>query len=362
VIKMTKEDASLVKGWKEVVISAIWKSSLLMLAFHSLRAFWDPLYCNVYCSLKLMNTSAPSGYASHPYWKDLNYGDSCTDEQLHQYVLNQSSAGEYTISYIMSRLYTSSSVLVLLYHAWKNRRSLSIGMIPALLWCGYWMANIIMMNTHFEQDITFLTGGILHHAKAAKPALDKKSGTNAQGYLVCGTLNRIFFHYAIYYLVSNDKKIFKKLNPWMVVAMMNIGAQLALQMVLNNHPRYHAAADGGMTPELASAWPWSFHWFAYYHVIIHHDSGYSFGGEPVLDPFYDWQLDAGAYLHNDILKLQLGTYSHYVFVTLWDLFQSLSGMIVIWIIVRMAAFPLKEMPQAVAAPEATGTPSKKKVN
>jgi len=143
----------------------------------------------------------------------------------------------------------------------------------------------------------------------------------------------------------------------MVVAMLNVGAQLALNMVLNNHPRYHAAADGGLTPELQSAWPWTFHWFAYYHVIVHHDRGYSFGGEPLLDPFYDWQLDMGSFLHNDILKLQLGTYGHYLFVTLWDVFQSLSGMLVIWIVVRICAYPLKEMPQAVVP---AATPSKKK--
>jgi hypothetical protein len=362
-VSATKENASsmegvsLAKGWKEVVFSGVWKSTLLMMAFHAMRAFYDPLYCNIYCGLKLMNTSAPHGYSVHPFWKDLTFSDSaCSDTQLQQYISNQNSVGEYQFSWVMTRFYLAASVIVIAYQGYKNRQNLSLRMIPIFLFCGYWMANVILMNTHFEQDITFLTGGILHHARASKPALDKKAGTNAQGYVLCGMFNRFFFHYAMYHLFMSDKKILKKFNPYMIISMMNIGSHLALMTVMNNHPLYHKVADGGVTPELLKAWPWTFNWFAYFHVIVHHDKGYSFGGEPLLDPFFDLQLDVGSFLHNTVFKLQLGSPAHYLFVIVWDAFQFIAGMVVIWAAVRVGGYFMKDQK---ARPEAVEAPKKK---
>jgi len=296
--------------------------------------------------MKLMNESSPRGYSVHPLWKEIDYGTSCTDAMLTQYVANQSSPWEYFGATLLTRVYFGGSLLVLAVQGFRRRKAIFSSPITyalALLFIMYWQANVILMQTHFEQDVTFLTGGILHHAKSSKPALDKKIGTASQGYLLCGFYNRLFFLYCTYMIIKKDMRLRSKLDAGMATVMLNIGAFMALSQVFNSHPKYHAVADGGVTPELLKAWPWTFEWHAYYHVIVHHDKGYSFGGEPLLDHWFDFQLDAASFLHNKVFKLQMGTTPHYIFATVLDIFQSVSGMLVIWLALRIASYFLKPL-------------------
>ena len=59
------------------------------------------------------------------------------------------------------------------------------------------------------------------------------------------------------------------------------------------------------TKEMAGAWPYTDDYRAYKHCIVHHDTGESFAGDPVLDPLFDWQLHAFGNLHNNVLGLKL---------------------------------------------------------
>ena len=51
---------------------------------------------------------------------------------------------------------------------------------------------------------------------------------------------------------------------------------------------------------MASAWPYTDDYRAYMHCIVHHASGESFAGDPVLDPIFDWQLHAFGHYHNTV--------------------------------------------------------------
>jgi len=328
---------SLSQGWTDVIIAALWKSAVLTLGFNLLRVY-DPLYCNPHCGLKVMNTSDPVGYATHPHWKSLVYGE-CTDSQYKQWIQNQSSATEFALGmHVMNPIYLSISAVVLLYQSWQmiKARRFTFKLLPMLVFIGFWMANIILYNTHFEQDITYLTGGILHHAGHAG-AVNKKAGTIAQGYLICTTLNRIFFTYALYKLLSQDKKILSRFNIFMVLAMLNLSVYFAYSMVAENHPVYHAMAVNGSTPEMDNSWPYTKPWMAYAHCITHHDSGYSFGGDFFLDPIYDKQLDVYAMGHNAVLNLQVGTFSSNVFAWAFDSVQAILGVVVIYAIIHFCA-------------------------
>jgi hypothetical protein len=345
--------SSLASGWIVVIKSAIFKSALLSLVFLGLRSY-DPMYANVDCGLKVMNTSDPQGYAGHPYWRELRYGH-CSDEMADQYVINQSSQMEYFIGVnIMSPLYMVPSCLVLLYQSWQmvKTRRFSFKLFPALLFLGFWIANVVLYTTHFEQDITYLTGGILHHAGVRAPAINKKAGTISQGYVACGTVNRFFMHYALYQLLIQDKKVLSRFNIWMVLGMINLAMHFALAMVGGNHPVYHAMAINGSTPEMDNAWPYTHAWLAYAHCITHHQTGYSFGGDLFLDPIYDRQMDAFAWGHNKLLNLQVGSMGSNLFSMVFDSLQNMIGIVIIWGFIRLAALVMDDVP--------TVEPSKKK--
>jgi len=64
---------------------------------------------------------------------------------------------------------------------------------------------------------------------------------------------------------------------------------------------------------MVSAWPYTLESRAYKHAIVHHESGESFSGDPFLDPLFDYQLFAFGILHNDVLKLTIGSPAHYLF-------------------------------------------------
>jgi hypothetical protein len=345
---------SLAKGWIDVVKSALVKSAILSLVFLGLRTY-DPMYASVDCGLKVMNISDPQGYAGHPYWKELRYGH-CSDEMVDQYVKNQSSSVEYFIGVTLEgQLYLFISCLVLLYQSWQlvKTRRFSFKLLPVLLFIGFWVANVILYMTHFEQDITYLTGGILHHAGVRGPGVNKKAKTISQGYVLCGIANRFFIHYALYKLLLQDKKLLSRFNIWMVLGMINLAMYFIVAMVSANHPIYHAMAINGSTPEMDNAWPYTRAWRAYAHCITHHQTGYSFGGDLFLDPIWDYQMDAFAWGHNQLFKLEAGSMGSNIFGMLHDSLQNIIGIFVIWIVSRLAALVMDDVSAEVE-------PSKKK--
>eukprot|EP00615_Pteridomonas_danica_P013140 CAMPEP_0114345866 /NCGR_PEP_ID=MMETSP0101-20121206/12603_1 /TAXON_ID=38822 ORGANISM="Pteridomonas danica, Strain PT" /NCGR_SAMPLE_ID=MMETSP0101 /ASSEMBLY_ACC=CAM_ASM_000211 /LENGTH=140 /DNA_ID=CAMNT_0001482153 /DNA_START=638 /DNA_END=1060 /DNA_ORIENTATION=+ len=104
------------------------------------------------------------------------------------------------------------------------------------------------------------------------------------------------------------------MNPLVVVGLLNLTVWYAVNMVKHNHPWYHEVA----TPEMKSSRWYSQESRAYHHVILHHDTGESFSGDPFLDPVFDYQLYAFGYLHNKVFSIELGSAAHHAFNCVFD--------------------------------------------
>jgi hypothetical protein len=203
---------------------------------------------------------------------------------------------------------------------------------------------VVLMHTHFEQDVTFMTGAIIHHAEVQSPALNFEKGTISQGYLLCGMANRFFYSLVFYVLISGSPRLRTAFHPSVVVALLNLAIWGAVATVKHKHPLYHEIA----TPAMASAWPYTSESRAYKHVIVHHDTGESFSGDPFLDPLFDWQLHLFGQLHNAVLKLALNTPAHYAFATLFDHLGGAACAAVLWLYLHLGAC-IAPSPLAAAA-------------
>jgi hypothetical protein len=90
-------------------------------------------------------------------------------------------------------LFTLLGVLAIAKTSWDN---LSVPGPRTLFLAGctsftsYHAAKLMFMHTHFQQDILYMTGAIIHHAEAKHLGLDKKGGSVTQGYLLCGLVNQ----------------------------------------------------------------------------------------------------------------------------------------------------------------------------
>ena len=180
---------------------------------------------------------------------------------------------------------------------------------------------------------TLIAAFLLCTAESKSPGLNLEKGTISQGYLLCGMANRFFYSVVFYVLITGSPRLRAAFNPWVVVALLNLGIWLAVSTVKHKHPIYHQIA----TPEMANAWPYTFESRAYKHVIVHHDTGESFSGDPFLDPLFDWQLHAFGYLHNVAFGLTLNTPAHYAFATVFDHVGGAACMAVLWLYLHIGA-------------------------
>ena len=179
-----------------------------------------------------MNESNSEGYAAHPYWGGIKYGDACSEDgQLKAYRDAQFSKGEaklqngltlmwnlVALGALAHRLFAPSSNL-----RWRGTgHALRHGLGSALL--GYMGGLMVLTHTHFEGDVSYMTGerhgyrgrargrgggggggcsggsrpltpprpltstpgAVIHHAEEASPGMNLKMATLAQGYLLCG--------------------------------------------------------------------------------------------------------------------------------------------------------------------------------
>jgi hypothetical protein len=169
-----------------------------------------------------VNESDPRAYSVHPYWKDLTYDESCAGDLLQQYRNAQFSLLEGWLQTNLTMFWNIVAALVLIQQCFKsvttqglNFNSLRNTLITIVV--GFFAGTLLMMHTHFEQDVSFLTGAIIHHAEESNPAMNLKKSTMSQGYLLCGFVNRFFYSYVIYHLVTRSKKLSERFNPLVVV-------------------------------------------------------------------------------------------------------------------------------------------------
>jgi len=281
--------------------------------------------------MRLVNESDPGAYSRHPYWSNLKYDDSCAGDKLDQYVKNQYYNGERWWMDLGVNTWTVIGVCLTLYALFRGSFSggAVVGVFVTIIFA-YFAATLVLMHTHFEVDITFMAGGILHHARADKPGIDFKSGSVTEGYLYCGLLNRALYTLAIYLLITRDNLLKKYYNPLLAAGFLQLLLLLALTIVGKMHPVYHVMAVNGSTPEMDNAWPYTPAWQAYKHCIVHHDNGLSFSGDLVLDPVFDGFLYGFAYLHNTLFKIQLGSTAHFALSTAADAVMGLLGMVLMY--------------------------------
>ena len=329
------------------------KSVAMMGAFSALRGFVDPLYANPQCALRLVNESDPQAYAIHPFWNGLTYDDSCAGQRLDAYVSNQSSKVEAFWQVTLTKMWTCLGLLGIVWQICTRvlpkgiagvGRSLPGGLVSCAL--SFAAGTVVLMHSHFEQDVTFMTGAIIHHAFADKPGLDEKGGSVSQGYLICGMLNRAFYSLVLYALIRSNKRLRAALNPVVMVGGVQVFIWVAVTTVKKKHPIYHEMVNNGTYVEaMESAWPYSLEWRAYYHAVVHHRSGESFSGDLFLDPVYDAQLYGHAFLHNDVLGITMGSGAHYVFSTIADMVMGGVGILVLFVYLHIGAFAVRVVAQ-----------------
>jgi len=319
-------------------LAVVGKSLFLLAAFVITRRY-SPLYCSPHCAMRLVNESDPAAYSNHPYWKDLQYDDSCAGDSLKEYVEHQNNNNERVWMDGSVNTWTFLGACLVLYSMVRGSfqlRAILAGLVSAVF--ALMGATVVLMHTHFEVDITFLSGGILHHAISDMTGINDKNNSVTEGYLYCGTLNQLFYTATIYFLITRDKRLKKYYNPILAIGLLQLLILLAFKTVGKMHPVYHEMAANGSTPELENAWPYTPAWRAYMHCIVHHSSGLSFSGDPFLDPIYDTFLYIFAFLHNQVFKISLGSALHFAFSTVADMVMGIMGVLIMYSILHIGAF------------------------
>ena len=323
------------------------KSALMSAAVFAVRNYsGNDLYCNPHCAIQLMAESDAAGLARHPYWKDLHHDSSCAGRN-EEYIANQNKTTERQLMDWLVAFWTGLGVLLIAKEALsgllkirKGTTSLRVAGASALVSVifGVFSATIFLMHTHYNVDITHLGGGIVHHALAHYTGINDKQGSVSEGYLIFGFFNRVFYATTLYALVTRDARLKECFSPLVLVGLLQVQAMIALRQVGKNHPVYHDMAKDGATPAMLAALPYTTEWRAFKHCITHHDNGLSFSGDFFLDPFWDLFLYAQSFLHNDVLRLQLGSTAHHVFSAAADAAMGAMGAGLLYVLLRVASW------------------------
>ena len=356
--------------WPFLTAVAVAKSVAVMGALSALREFVDPLYANPQCALRLVNETDPQAYALHPFWSGLTYDESCAGERLDAYIGNQSSKVE---AFWQSTITYAWNLVGFICIAWpictrvlpKGIAGVGHGIPGGFVSCllSFVAGTVVLMHTHFEQDVTFMTGAIIHHAFAEKPGMDEKDQSMSQGYLLCGLLNRGFYSLVLYTLIRSSKRLRAVINPVVMVGGVQLFIWVALSEVKKSHVVYHDMVNNGTyTEAMQNAWPYSSAWRAYYHAVVHHRNGESFSGDLFLDPVYDAQLYGHAFLHNDVLGITMGSQAHFLFSIVADMVMGMVGIIVLFMYLHIGAYAVHIVTHAQNAglgkePEASSAPA-----
>jgi hypothetical protein len=322
-----------------MIAKAVVLKSLLLLAAFCYTRTSNHLYSSPTCAMRLVNESDPGAYSRHPYWKDLEYGNSCAGEELKQYVHNQYYNTERYWMDLLVNAWTVTGVCLILCGLYRGGTSMkAVFTTIFMVIFAYFAASIVLMHTHFEIDITFLSGGIIHHARADKPGIDYKNNSVTEGYLYCGIANRLFYTFMIYWLINRDSRYKKRYNTFLGIGLLQVLVLVAVTIVGKMHPIYHEWAVNGSTPEMDNAWPYTAQWQAYKHCIVHHDNGQSFSGDLFLDPLWDAFLYGFAFLHNSVFKIKLGSAAHFAMSALGDMAMNVLGIALLSVVLRVGLF------------------------
>jgi hypothetical protein len=186
-----------------------------------------------------VNESAPDHYVKHPVWKDISYDDSCAGEALQTYLTNNTQNKLENSLVIWSfGCFTVIGTLAIIYTALKKLsipRFSDLMLLSCTSFTSYHAAKLMFMHTHFQQDILYMIGAIIHHAQSKLLGLNKKDGTVAQGYYLCGLVNQAFYTYCLWYFANKTSRggsSSKKMKIFNSVLLMSL-LQLWVLRIIN---------------------------------------------------------------------------------------------------------------------------------
>mmetsp|Transcript_32374 Transcript_32374/g.84922 ORF Transcript_32374/g.84922 Transcript_32374/m.84922 type:complete len:356 (-) Transcript_32374:533-1600(-) len=324
-----------------VVLSITLKAIAVPLSLGLLRVYVDPKYSSPHCLLRLVNETAPQHWQNHPVWKHLTYDESCAGyDALSHYVqkqyTDQAEHRLFTMFICCEALVAAALFLFLLCRHQALPCFRSFVTVAATFFVADQINKLELLWTHFEQDVTFMLGNILHHTDIS--AFTTKSNTSFVSALPQGFLLSIFlcqtWKYGVccFLVIRADERLRSVLHPGMLAMQLAITQTIIFYQLKHNHPLYHEIAK----LEHKNAWPYTFEYRAYKHVYVHHHNGDSFGSSFHWDPFFSAALHLFGYLHNSVLGLTIDTALHYAFATAFDIGMGLMVTTLVWVMLRAA--------------------------
>jgi hypothetical protein len=321
------------------------------------RNYFNSTYADPKCLMKLVNTTAPQHYEVHPFWKDIVYDDSC---DLAPFVQQQfDNKFEFVFFERFCAVLFVVAAAVVLY---KLPTLFSLrGIVSWLLGAGLAVMAIInmLMLSHFEQDITFFSANIMHHADISAFSDQSNASlvdTLPQGFMLTSCLNMLYGYGFVYCVAKYDRVAKKSYYPLVMAALFALQTIRSLLIIKTGHPVFHEiASEEGKNANILSK-----EFAAYRHVFIHHVNGDSFGSSYTFDWLYSAALYGYGNWHNHILQLQLDTPKHYGFAVLVDTCMMMCWSLGVWAYMRVTAVLMTAMLGPIPTDEAAGVEKKVK--
>lgn len=288
------------------------KSAIIPLALTAIRTR-IPNYADAQCLLRLVNETANEHFSNHVFYKNVKYDESCAGQPLDDYVNMQfNELGQFENKLLKGTLTGAGAiavVLLLVHIAQKfNFRYTLKLLLNQFVVYNSMITVAFLCLCHFEQDITFMLGNIMHHSDISK--YSGKSNASFVDSLPNGfclnTLCNFFWTIWLLCVLTPKIKIWgnSEASRMTVVCQYLVGVAVALYQISQSHPLYHSMMD---EEKFKGAMPFTFEYKAYKHVIVHHGNGDAFASHPILDPIFSVALSTYDTIHNKMLELEINS-------------------------------------------------------
>lgn len=309
-----------------VALATVFKSAFIPLALTGIRQY-VPNYADPQCLLRLVNETANDHYAQHVYFQNVAYDDSCQGDKLEEYVNSQyNGLGQFEKSLFMKTFMTCGALgAAYLLYDFAKQPSLRYLAKLAFNQVTLYNTNIVaafLSLTHFEQDITFMLGNIMHHSDVSR--FTEKSNASfvdslPNGFCLNSFCNVIWTVYLLSLLTPFMKKWGQSESSALTtISQTLVGLVVLLWKIADQHPKFHEMANESYKDAL----PFTFEYQAYNHVMVHHGNGDSFASNIVLDPIFSMALYGYDFIHNQKLGLVIGSHEETALAIVYDVVLS----------------------------------------
>jgi hypothetical protein len=309
-----------------VALATVFKSGFIPLALTGIRQF-VPNYADPQCLLRLVNETANDHYTQHVYFQNVAYDDTCEGGKLHDYVNSQyNELGQFEKKLFLNTFMTTGALgAAYLLYDFSKKPSLRYLAKLAFNQITLYNTNIVaafLSLTHFEQDITFMLGNIMHHSDVSRFTENSNASfvdSLPNGFLLNSFCNVIWTVYFLYLLTPFMKRFGQsESSASTIVAQTFVGLTVLLWKIADQHPKFHELAN----ESFKDAWPFTFEYQAYKHVIVHHGNGDAFASNILLDPIFSAALYGYDFIHNTLLGLTIGSHEETALAIAYDVVLS----------------------------------------